>query len=182
MRWHPCLVCSLFPLLVVSSFGGEPEATAAPALVRDAWSPLKAVEIEYTVRGYRDSRRPQLRHEGHRVYRRTMVPDQTVEDQERSTLARSVAYSPLPVHAELEAELATQRAMTAEVRALQQSMAAIEQAMKQQFAELVRQTEAVKQLRADLELERSRLRQAATVVEAPAAVSDNPAKATSAPW
>jgi hypothetical protein len=148
----------------------------------EAWTPLKVMETEYYIRGYRDPRLPTLRHEGHKVYRRAMVPDRardTAGDVER---APSVAHAPLPVSAELAAELATQRSLTAEVQALQQAMAETERAMREQYAEMLRQSAAVQKLREELEAERNRLRQIAAIESTPDSAPVTSPKVTTAPW
>ena len=60
--------------------------------------------------------------------------------------------------AELAAELATQKAITAELRAMQSSMSETERRMQAQYAQLVGQSTEAAKLREQLEADRSRLR------------------------
>ena len=66
------------------------------------------------------------------------------------------ASRPLLDLAELAAELATQKAITAELHALQSSMAETERRMQDQYAQLVRQSAETSKVRDELEAERRR--------------------------
>lgn len=122
--------------------------------------PTKAVETRYDVRGYREAANPSIRHEAHAVYRRTIVPANAPEDT--GTVPRTAyapaSHAPLSGDAELAAELATQKAITAELRAMQSSMSETERRMQAQYAQLVRQSTEAAKLRERLEADRSRLR------------------------
>ena len=83
--------------------------------------------------------------------------------------------------AELAAELATQKAITAELRAMQSSMSETESRMQAQYAQLVRQSTEAAKLREQLEADRSRLRSG--VPPAPSEpVAANATAPTEAKW
>jgi len=125
------------------------------------------------VRGYRESASPSIRHEAHAVYRRTRVPVTASDDLE--TVPRAsyppASAAPLPASEELTAELATQRKITGDVRAMQASMAEIEQKMQAQYAVLVRQSAEAMKVRDQLAMERSRIRPVPSVEAVPATPS-----------
>jgi hypothetical protein len=151
----------LMPLLAVGCATQRPVAVQAPApVVIAAVSPTKIVETRYDVRGYREEASPSIRHEAHAVYRRTRVPVTASDDLE--TVPRDsyspVSVAPLPASEELTAELATQRKITGDVRAMQASIAEIEQRMQAQYALLVRQSAEALKLRDQLAAERNRVR------------------------
>lgn len=151
-----------------------PTQTAQPSLLVAAASPTKAVETRYDVRGYREATNPQIRHETHAIYRSTRVP--VAAGDELATVPRttypSVSYTPLPASDELAAELATQRSITADMRAIQSSMVETERRVRSQYAALVRESAEALKVREQLEAERSRAR-----TPAPAATSAAPAVA-----
>src|SRR5450432_3463700 len=149
----------LMPLLAVGCATQRPVAVQAPAPVAiAAVSPTKIVETRYDVRGYREAASPSIRHEAHAVYRSTRVPITANGDLE--TVPRAsyppVSIAPLPASDELAAELATQRKITADVCAMQTSIAQIEQRMQAQFALLVRQSAEALKVRDQLAAEHSR--------------------------
>jgi|GEM_PF-1220253 len=139
-----------------------PTQTAQPSLVVAAASPTKAVETRYEVRGYCEATNPQVRHEAHAVYRSTRVP--VAAGDELATAPRNAypmpSYTPLPVSDELAAELATQRSITADMRAIQSSMVETERRVQSQYATLVRESADALKLREQLEAERVRARAA----------------------
>jgi hypothetical protein len=148
----------LIPLLVAGCATARQVAVQAPPPVLiDAATSTKFVETRYEVRSYREAAHPQLRHEAHAVYRRTVVPinfSGTFETEPRSTYAPP-SIAPLPASGELAAELATQRAITEDMRAMQSSMVATQRKMQEQYAQLVRQTGEVVTVREKLEADRS---------------------------
>jgi hypothetical protein len=168
-------------------------ATQLPVAVQDplpvppaamaAAGPTKVVETRYDVRGYREASSPATRHEAHAVYRRTRVPITAGDDLMVAprTSYPPQSYEPLAASDELAAELATQRKLSADLRAVQASMVETEQKMQAQYAILVRQSAEVTKVREGLEAERGRLRAAppatppARPVRAPAGDS-SPAK------
>jgi hypothetical protein len=183
MKLPKVLLLSLGTTCTVLSAPAEPEECGrCQPLMVEAWAPTKAVETVYELRGYRDPKRPHLRHEGHKVYRRTLVPIGAADDRVETGRVLSAAHAPLPLDAELEAERATQRALTEEVQALQRSMQETEKAMRAQHAELIRQAATVQKLREELEAERNRLRQLQASESLGEAIPDASAKATAAPW
>ncbi len=154
-----------------------------PVTTVAAFSPVKAVETRYEVRGYRDAANPSIRHEAHAVYRRTVVPakmDVDAETVPRTTFAPA-SIAPLAGDDELAAELATQKAITAELHALQRSMAETERRMQSQYALLVRQSEEAAKVRDELEAERRRQR-AGVQPAAPEPVAAKPTSSTEAKW
>lgn len=151
----------LIPLLTTGC-ATHPRATvaftASPPVVIAAQEPSRLVETRYEVRGYREAAAPDLRHEPHAVFRHTRVPansPETFETAPRATAPR-LTDAPLPASEELAAELATQKTVTAELRALQTSMADTEHQMQAQYAQLVRQSAEVLKMRDQLEAERQR--------------------------
>lgn len=151
------------PLLAAGCATQTPVAQKAPPLRPIALAmspPTKLVETRYDVRSYREAGNASVRHEAHAVYRTTRVP--ITVNEELATVPRTAfppaSIAPLPASEELTAELATQRKITAEIRALQASMADTEQKMQAQFALLVRQSAEAIKLREQLEAERRRVR------------------------
>ncbi len=136
----------------------SPPAAPVPLLVA-AGSPTKIVETPYDVRGYYDPANPDLRHAPHAVYRRTRVP--VTSGDEFATVPRTSyppsSFAPMPASEELAAELATQRTITAQMRAMQASMADTERQVQAQYALIVRQNAEVLKVRSQLEAERHRL-------------------------
>ena len=166
----------IVPLLVVGCVGQLPAAAQPPPpVVTAAVSPTKSVETRYDVRGYREAANSAIRHEAHAVYRRTRVPIAASEDLE--TVPRvayaPASYAPLPASAELAAELATQKTITADLRAMQTSIAETEQRVQAQYATLVRQSAEALKLRDQLEAERRRVRAANTTTPATPAEPPN---------
>jgi hypothetical protein len=151
-----------------------PTQAAQQPLVVAAASLTKAIETRYEVRGYREATNPQVRHEAHAVYRSTRVPVATGD--ELATVPRTAypvaSYTPLPASDELAAELATQRSITTDMRAIQNSMVETERRVQSQYATLVRESAEALKVREQLESERARARAAA-----PAATSAAPAAA-----
>jgi hypothetical protein len=171
----------VMPLLAAGCATQTPVAQKAPPLRPIALAmspPAKLVETRYDVRSYRETANASVRHEAHAVYRTTRVP--ITVNEELTTVPRTVfppaSIAPLPASEELTAELATQRKITAEIRALQASMADTEQKMQAQFALLVRQSAEAIKLREQLEAERRRVRtvsgsETASISTAPAATA-----------
>lgn len=153
----------LLPLLVAGCAIERPALvqTSAPVMIAEV-SPTKFVETRYDLRSYREPTNPAVRHEAHAVFRRTRVPVAASDSLE--TVPRA-SYAPpsvaqLPASEELTAELATQKKITGELRAMQASMAETEQRMQTQYAQLVRQSAEALKVRDQLEVSRSRLRNA----------------------
>jgi hypothetical protein len=146
------------------------QATQQPLVVAAAF-PTKAIETRYEVRGYREATNPQVRHEAHAVFRSTRVA--VGAGDELATVPRGAypmaSYTPLPASDELAAELATQRSITAEMRAIQTSMVETERRVQSQYATLVRESAEALKVREQLEAERVRARTAV-----PAATSAAP--------
>ncbi len=138
----------------------RPVVVAAPPPIVPAAMPTKIVETRYEVRGYREAANPSIRHESHAVYRRTRVPlhaDESGETVPRTAYVPA-SYAPLPAAAELNAELANQKAITGELRAMKLAMAETQLRMEAQYAQLVRQSAEVAKVRGELEAARNRLR------------------------
>lgn len=175
----------LMPLLAAGCATQRPVAVQAPAPVLvAAASPTKFVETRYDVRGYREAASPSIRHEAHAVYRRTRVPVTASDDLEtvpRASYPPS-SVAPLPASEELTAELATQRKITGDVRAMQTSMAEIEQRMQAQYALLVRQSAEALKVRDQLAAERSRVRPVPAVEAVPASPAATPGGNADVKW
>lgn len=136
-----------------------PAVTLSPKpLVREAVA-THVVETRYEVRSYRDPDDPRVRHDAHAVYRVTRVPSgiEALETMPRNKAA-PISYAPLPPSAELAAEIATQKEIGAELRAIRARMAAVEQQARAQLGTLADQTEETVNLRKQLEEERARVR------------------------
>jgi len=156
--------CTLFLLASLVAGCALPATVAQKPLpetsvVVAAVAPTKRVETRYDVRGYREAADPSLRHEAHAVYRQTRVPLAASDSLE--TVPRTAyplaSVTPLPPSEELAAELATQKKLTAEMRALQASVADVAQKMQAQYALLVRQSAETMKLREQLETERQQI-------------------------
>jgi hypothetical protein len=158
-------MCRYLILIVTVWIAGcathRPAATVtvaeAPAIVREA-PPMHEVETRYDLRSYRDADDPSVRHEAHGVYRETLVPDRVTSlvTVPRSTIA-PVTYDPLPPSAELSAEIAAQKEITAELRSIQATMAAMEEQARNQYGTLVDQTSDSVKIRQQLEADRARV-------------------------
>lgn len=131
----------------------QPPSTPVVAAV----APTKVVETRYDVRGYRDAANPSIRHEAHAVYRRTRVADHqdAASDMAPRSSFAPATVAPLPASAELAAELATQRAITADLRAMRASMAETQRQMQVQYRQLVQQSKEAMKLREQLEAARA---------------------------
>lgn len=125
-------------------------------------SVTKVVETRYEVRGYREPTNPHVRHEAHAVYRSTRVPH--ASSDELATVPREAypdtSFTPLPANEELAAELATQKSITAEMRAMQTLIVETEGRVQSQYASLVRESAEALKVREQLEAERARARSA----------------------
>ena len=145
--------CATQPLAVRTLTEPQPIVTAAVL-------PTKFVETRFDVRCYREAANPAFRHEAHAVYRRTMVP--ITASDELATVPRvtypPASFTPLPASAELAAELATQRTITGDLRAIQTSMVETERQVQAQYATLVRESAEALKVREQLEAERARMR------------------------
>lgn len=170
-----------FPVLVAGCVNqGRVAVQSPPAPLVAAASPTKLMETRYEVRGYQDAANPSLRHEAHAVYRRTRVSDamaETLETAPRTAFAPS-SVAPLPASDELAAELATQKAITAELRALRASVAETERQMQAQYGQLVRQSGEALKLREQLEATRATPR----VADAGPAAPVSPEKPAEVKW
>jgi hypothetical protein len=142
-----------------------PAVTSSPKpLVREAVA-THVVETRYEVRSYRDSDDPRVRHDAHAVYRATRVPAriEALETTPRNKAA-PLSYAPLPPSAELAAEIATQKEIGADLRAIRSRMAAVEQQARAQLGTLADQTAETVNLRKQLEKERARVRELESMV------------------
>lgn len=177
-----------FWILVAAALAGcasqSSRVAQRPALppTAPAVSERRAVETPYAVRGYRDSGSPEIRHEAHVVFRRTLVPaNADATDVVPRTAFAPASYAPLPASEELKAELAKQKAITAEVQAMQADMIATQSKMQAQYAQLVKQSGEALRLRDRLEAERSQTRASAATPPDGVAANNDP-KATAAKW
>jgi hypothetical protein len=159
------------PLLAVGCAMPPTVVQGPPPVMIAAVLPTKLVETRYDVRSYREAANPSLRHESHAVFRCTRVPITASDALETvpRTAYPTASLTPLPASAELDAELATQKKITAELRTTQTSVAEIEQKMQAQYSQLVRQSAEALRLRQQLETEHQRIQDMATAESAPAA-------------
>lgn len=175
----------LLPLLAAGCATQRPVAMQTPPPVMiAAVSPTKLVETRYDVRGYREAANPSIRHEAHAIYRRAHVP--VTASDELETVPRTsyppASVTPLPASEELTAELATQKKITTELRAMQTSMAETNQQMQAQYAVLVRQSAEALKLREQLEAERNRIRKVPSVEAASAVPASAPTGSMEVKW
>lgn len=124
----------------------------------------RLVETRYELRGYHDATDPTVRHEQHAIYRATRVPVRAEGGTDAlvtlpRTTFRPATHAPLPQNAEIGAELATQKQITAELRSIQAAMTATQKNAEEKFGELVNQTAETIKLRRELEAERARVKQ-----------------------
>lgn len=114
------------------------------------------VETRYEVRGYYDGTDPSIWHAAHPVYRETLVSRAEAAQPPVAaggplTTFYPATYDPLPPNAELSAELAEQRSITANLRAMQSKMAVLQEQAQNQYQELVTGREDADRLRHELE-------------------------------
>lgn len=170
----------LLPLLTAGCASQMPVAQKAPQLCPGAIAmrlSTKSVETRYDVHAYRDAGDPSVWHEAHAVYRTTRVPITANEELTTASLTTfpPASIAPLPASDELTAELATQKKITTDIRALQTAMADTEQKMRAQFATLVRQSAETIKLREQLETERRRIRTVSANETASTSIAVDPA-------
>jgi len=173
------------PLLVASCVTPGPLSLPTPPLPQvPALSVTKPVETPYAVRGYREAANASIRHEPHIIFRSTRVPITAAEELPTAprTAYAPASLAPLPVNAELTAEIATQKKITEDLRALQASMAESESRMQAQYALLVRQSSEALKVRQQLEEERERVRAASPATGPATAERATTAKSTEAKW
>jgi hypothetical protein len=92
------------------------------------------------------------------VFRRTRVSNDLIPTgSDPRAVEAPPTLDPLPPSAELAAELAAQRDITARIRASQERIVGLERQARTQFETLVAQTETTVQLRRQLEAERARV-------------------------
>ncbi|MEO7698087.1 MAG: hypothetical protein ABIZ04_02570 [Opitutus sp.] len=173
------------PLLAASCATPRPVSvqnstvTPIPAVVA-----TKLVETPYEVRGYRETANASIRHEPHVIFRSARVP--VTAPDALATVPRTAypppSLSPLPVSAELAAEIATQKKVSEDLRALQSSIAEAESRMRDQYALLVRQSAEAQKVREQLEAERERVRSAARAATTPAPTGPKAGNTTEAKW
>lgn len=155
---------------------------SAPAPELPVATERKAVETPYAVRGYREAGRPELRHEAHVVFRRTLVRvNADATDTVPRTAFAPASYTPLPASVELSAELAKQKAITAEMQDMRAAMAATQTKMQAQYAQLVKQTGEALRLRDRMEAERNQTRANAPTAPDGVAATAEP-RPTQAKW
>jgi hypothetical protein len=161
-----------WPLLITLGVAGcATHRATAPAATETASSATpfardratQVVQTPYEIRRYRDPADPAVTHEPHVIYRATRVPASLAVSREVDTLPRTAAepvtYAPLPTSAELSAEIAKQKQITADLRAIQSNMAATQRDAQAQYGKLVSATAETLQLRQQLEEERARLKE-----------------------
>ena len=115
--------------------------------------PVTVVETRYDIAGYRDPADPAVWHEPHAILRKTEVPGQAAPAPLTNgplTAYVPASYEPLPPSAELAAELAEQRQITAELRTMKTSMFTLQGEAQAQYGKLVAETAATNRLRQQL--------------------------------
>lgn len=179
---HSCWILVAVVLAGCASPNARVVQAPVPPPALPAASERKAVETAYAVRGYRDPGSPEIRHEAHVVFRRSLVPaNADATDTVPRTAFAPASYTPLPASEELSAELAKQKAITAEMQDMRTAMAATQTKMQAQYAQLVKQTGEALRLRDRMEAERNQTRaNAATTPDGVAATADP--RATQAKW
>lgn len=157
-------------------------STPPPPIVREA-APMHDVETIYYVRAYRDGDDPSLRHESHAIYRETRVPARvaSLEVSPRSVFP-PVTYAPLPPSAELAAEIAAQKEISAQLRSIRAAMEATEKRAETQYGTLVDQTAASVKLRQELETERAQVRETEEKLRVEQKRNPDAAPTVSSPW
>jgi len=146
----------------------RPVLTAAPAMAVDAPRSTKLIETRFYVRSYRDPAASNVRHEAHAIFRETRVPLQSeVSGAEPVSSYSDAQYVPLPPSAELKAEIETQKTITADLRAMQISMADTQRKMQAQYTLLLKESAEVGKARAKIEMASTRKIESANVPGAP---------------
>lgn len=160
MRFYGILIASM---LITGCAAHRPTSVTAVAqptdrpLLREA-AATRLVETRYELKSYHDADDPRVRHEAHAIYRTTRVPARVVvlDTVPRGEFAPT-SYAPLPPSAELAAEVAAQKQISAELRAIQARMADVEQHARTQLGMLADQTAETVNLRSQLEEEQRRV-------------------------
>jgi len=135
----------------------RPVPTAAPAMTLDATRSTKTVETRFDVRSYSDPAAPNVRHASHAIFRETRVSLQSANSEVEPVNAyQDGQYAPLPPSTELKAEIESQKTITADLRAMQISMAETQRRMQAQYALLVKESAEVEKTRAKIEIENTR--------------------------
>lgn len=179
-----CWIVTL-PVFAASCTTPRPASVhRAPVTPLPAAVATKLVETPYAIRGYREAAHASVRHEPHMIFRSARVPISAAD--ELATVPRTsyppASISPLPISAELAAEISTQKKVTEDLHRLKSSMAQAESRMQEQYALLIRQSSEVTKVRQQLEEEREKFR-AATSAAAPAtAEGARTARSTEAKW
>lgn len=129
--------------------GGQPVAV-------DLHPDVVTVETRYEVRGYYDGADPSIWHASHPVYRATEVSRAGAAlppagEGGPLTTYVPITYDPLPASAELDAQLAAQKEITADLRAVRAKMVALQDQAETQYQQLLAGREASDHLRANLE-------------------------------
>jgi hypothetical protein len=146
----------------------RPTLTAAPAMALDAVRSTKVVETRFDVRSYRDAAASNVRHEAHAIFRETRVPlGSAVSATEPVSSYPDSQYIPLPPSAELKTEIETQKTITADLRAMQISMADTQRRMQAQYALLLNESAEIEKTRAKIQITNARNIDSANVPRAP---------------
>lgn len=117
---------------------------------------MVTVETRYEIAGYYDPADPSIWHAAHAVCRQTEVARAQAEAKppaEIGALTTFVpsSYDPLPPSAQLAAELAGQKEITAELRALKSRMVTLQGQAEAQYAQLVADRQTTDELRQKLQ-------------------------------
>ncbi len=131
----------------------RPILTSAPPEALDAARSTKVVETRFDVPSYRDPAASNVRHKAHAIFRETRVPLKSKEfATEPVSSYQDSQYVPLPPSAELKAEIETQKTITADLRAMQISMAETQRKMQAQYALLVKESADFEKTRAQINI------------------------------
>ena len=139
----------------------HPPAASLPAPTSTRVSNLQRATVAQVTRYELGSYRyPAAANDGtneNAVLRTTRVPVHNATEANSETF--SPVYHPLPRSAELKAELAAQRDITEQLRAMKAAVVAAERKVNEQYSALVSQTEEVLKLRKILEADRAHVRE-----------------------
>lgn len=157
------MMCGLTACATKAPRQSAPESGGSPPDVVAAHATDSVIVTRYELGSYRYPRSPSGR-ETMAVYRRTRVPPMVAAAHDGAATEPGreyvpASFAPLPPSAELAAELAAQKRITEELQGIRETIVAMEQQARSQYAALVRRTEETTKVRDQLEAHVARVRE-----------------------